>query len=305
MTTNTSGTAGPLSTRAEQDRLDARSDVGAVSLKVADLDGMIRFYTEGVGLGVIAQQGGSAVLGRHGVPAVMLQHEPSLRHAPSGAAGLFHTAILFESRADLAASVYSVARSYPTLFTGSSDHFVSEAFYFDDPEGNGVELYFDRPRETWTWNAGQINMGTVYLDPNGYLEEHLSEEGRASAVGTGQAAAVGHVHLKVGDTATARDFYEGVVGFDVTTAYGDQAIFFSVGGYHHHLAANTWNSRGALFRTPSLGLGEIDLLLPDADAVGALRERLTARGVTQHDDGRTLTFEDPWKNALRVTIPTA
>lgn len=294
-----------MATLAPQDKLDARSDVGTVTLKVSDLDNMIRFYSEGVGLAVMAQEGSSAILGRHGVPSVILEHAPALRHAASGSAGLFHTAVLFDSRADLAASVYSVARKYPQQFTGSADHFVSEAFYFDDPEGNGVELYFDRPRDTWTWTDGQVSMGTVYLDPNGYIESNITEAGLSNAVGTDQAASVGHVHLKVGDTKTARDFYEGVVGFDVTTTLGDQAIFFSVGGYHHHLAANTWESRGAMFRTPSLGLGEVDLVLPNDDAVGSLRERLTARGIQQHHDGRTLTFEDPWKNALRVTTKDA
>ncbi|RII43274.1 VOC family protein [Galactobacter valiniphilus] len=299
------GNAEQTAAKNPEDRLDALSTVGTVTLKVADLDGMIRFYHEGVGLAVIAQEGDSAILGRHGVPALVLEHEPALKHAANGAAGLYHTAILFDSRADLAASVYSVARKYPSQFTGSADHFVSEAFYFDDPEGNGVELYFDRPREAWQWNNGQVNMGTVYLDPNTYLQSNMTQEGLENPVGTDHAASVGHVHLKVGDTATARAFYEGVVGFDVTTTLGDQAIFFSVGGYHHHLAANTWESRGAMGRAPSLGLGEIDLILPNDDAVGALRERLTARGVAQHSDGRTLTFEDPWKNALRVTIQGA
>jgi catechol 2,3-dioxygenase len=118
----------------------------------------------------------------------------------------------------------------------------------------------------------------------------------------GTSTAVGHVHLKVGDTGVARDFYEGVVGFDVTTTLGNQAVFFSVGGYHHHLAANTWDSRGALVRTPSLGLGEIDLVLPSDDALGSLQSRLTGRGIASQHDGRTLTFEDPWANALRVTV---
>ncbi|RKW69587.1 VOC family protein [Galactobacter caseinivorans] len=285
-----------------QDKLDARSDVGTVTLNVADLDAMIRYYHQGVGLSVLAQQGGTAILGRHGVPSVILEQSPALKHAPQGSAGLFHTAIVFDSRADLAASVYSVARKYPQHFTGSADHSVSEAFYFDDPEGNGVELYFDRPREGWTWENGRISMGTVYLDPNAYVQEHLTEAGLSNPVGTDQSASVGHVHLKVGSTKTARDFYEGVVGFDVTTTLGDQAIFFSVGGYHHHLAANTWESRGAMFRTPALGLGEIDLLLPSDAALGSLRERLASRGVAQQDDGRTLLFEDPWKNALRVKV---
>ncbi|GHC98849.1 VOC family protein [Zhihengliuella salsuginis] len=291
----------PLNTLDDtRDRLDARSDVGAVTLKVADLDGMIHYYTDAVGLGVIAQQGSSAVLGRGGRPAVILEHAPALRHAPEGAAGLFHTAIVFETRADLAAAVHKVATAYPGRFVGSSDHLVSEAFYFDDPEGNGVELYFDRPRETWAWDGDRVRMDTVFLDPNAYLRENLTASALAAPAGEHDAG-VGHVHLKVGDVATARAFYTGVVGFDLTATIGTTAAFFSVGGYHHHIAANTWSSRGATGREPSLGLGEIDLVLPDRDAVGALRERLASHGVAQHDDGRTVTFEDPWRNALRVT----
>ncbi|MCO1338643.1 glyoxalase [Kocuria polaris] len=276
------------------DRLDAGSDVGTVTLKVGNLDAQIRYYTEGVGLDVIDQTGPSAILGRHGVPALILEHAPSLRHAPDGAAGLFHTALLFASRADLAAAVQRVASWPAGRFLGASDHLVSEAFYFDDPEGNGVELYFDRPRETWRWDGDRVAMDTVYLDPRRYLQRHLAEP-------SGGGAKVGHVHLKVGDVATARNFYAGVVGFDVTATIGNSAVFFSVGGYHHHLAANTWNSRGATGREPSLGLGEIDLTVPDAAAMGALRERLTSRSVLWYDDGRTLTFEDPWNNALRIT----
>ncbi len=278
------------------DRLDARSDVGAVTLKVGNLDSQIRYYTEGVGLDVIAQAGPSAVLGRNGAPTMILEHAPALRHAPDGAAGLFHTAILFSSRADLAAAVQRVATWSAGRFLGASDHLVSEAFYFDDPEGNGVELYFDRPRETWRWDGDRVAMDTVFLDPRRYLQLHLADP----AIPSGEAK-VGHVHLKVGDVATAREFYAGVVGFDVTATIGNSAVFFSVGGYHHHLAANTWNSRGATGREPSLGLGEIDLTVPDEEAVGALRERLTSSSVPWYDDGRTLTFEDPWNNALRIT----
>jgi catechol 2,3-dioxygenase len=292
----------PTPTRPAEERLDADSTMGAVTLHVADLDAMIRYYHEGVGLDVMAQHGDSAILGHHGVPSMILQHNPALRHAASGSAGLYHTAILFSSPADLASAVYSVTRHYPHSFTGVGDHTVSQAFYFDDEEGNGVELYMDRPRETWTWHGGQVDMGTTWFDPNQFIREHITEAGLSAPQMDGTSTAVGHVHLKVGDTATARDFYEGVVGFDVTTTLGNQAVFFSVGGYHHHLAANTWDSRGALVRTPSLGLGAIDLTLPSDDALSALRARLTDRGIASQHDGRTLTFEDPWANALRVTV---
>ncbi|MGO1320715.1 MAG: VOC family protein [Galactobacter sp.] len=295
----------PNPTRPAEDRLDAATSMGAVTLHVADLDAMIRYYHEGVGLDVMAQQGDSAILGHHGVASMVLQQNPGLKHAAAGSAGLYHTAILFSSPADLASSVYSVAKHYPHSYTGVGDHSVSQAFYFDDPEGNGVELYMDRARESWTWHGSQVDMGTTWFDPNQFIREHITEAGLSTPQMDGASTAVGHVHLKVGDTGVARDFYEGIVGFDVTTTLGNQAVFFSVGGYHHHLAANTWDSRGALVRTPSLGLGEIDLTLPSADALGALRSRLTARGIASQDDGRTLTFEDPWANALKVSVEAA
>ena len=128
--------------------LDARTDVGAVTLKVGDLDGMTDYYSRGIGLSVLEAEGDRVTLGRLGVPAVVLEHTPLLKHAPSTAAGLFHTAILFDEQSALASSVYSVAQHFPSSFTGSSDHLVSKALYFDDPEGNGVELYWDRPRDS-------------------------------------------------------------------------------------------------------------------------------------------------------------
>jgi catechol 2,3-dioxygenase len=164
-----------------QDILSAGTGMGAVTLKVGSLDPMIAFYRDGVGLDLLAQDGGSAILGRPGRPSLVLQLAPELKHAGEHEAGLYHTAFLFAEKADLAASVYSVARKYPTNFTGSSDHFVSNAFYFDDPEGNGVELYWDTARQLWEWNGGAVRMGTVYLDPNRFLQENLTETGAALA----------------------------------------------------------------------------------------------------------------------------
>jgi len=283
-----------------KDLLGASTDVGPVTLKVGDLDAMTDYYHRGVGLSVLGQQGAVVTLGRHGVPAVVLEHTPLLKHAPMSAAGLFHTAILFDDQADLASSVYSVARHFPRSFTGSSDHSVSKALYFDDPEGNGVELYWDRPRADWRWNGGDVVMNTRYLDPNAFLQENLGEAG-VEGPGDG-AAAVGHVHLKVGDLETARQFYADVVGFDVTAQLGDQALFVSAGGYHHHIGMNTWHSRGASGRWPALGLGEVTIELGSDDDRGALRDRLVTGGVAVRDDEHTLSFEDPWKNEIRVSV---
>lgn len=282
-----------------QDILAADTAMGAVTLKVAGLDRMVDYYQHGVGLTLLAQEGDSAILGRPGNPSLVLQHAPELTHASESAAGLYHTAFLFAEKADLAASVYSVAQKHPNTFTGSSDHLVSEAFYFDDPEGNGVELYWDRDRADWKWNDGSIGMGTLYLDPNRFLQENLTEVG-ATDTGDGDTG-VGHVHLKVGSIQTAKQFYVDTVGFETTFEYGTQALFVSAGGYHHHLGMNTWHSSGAGTRTPALGLGEVSIQVPTTDDLGALTERLTSRGIQLTNDGRELRFDDPWSNLIRVT----
>jgi len=287
---------------ATPDRLAADTAMGPVTLLVGDLDGMTRYYRDVVTLQVLAAEGDTVTLGRAGRPIVVLEHEPALRHPAPGSAGLYHTAILFETQAALAAALYSVARRAPGTFAGSADHLVSQAFYFTDPEGNGIELYWDRDRTEWSWVHGQVEMATLFLDPNAFLREHLSEEAVSGAT-AGDAASVGHVHLSVGDVASARAFYVDALGFDETASLGNQAIFVSAGGYHHHMAMNVWNSRGAGPRMPALGLGRVDLDLPDADALGALEERLTHHGFQVRDDGRTLSFDDPWNNAILATAP--
>jgi catechol 2,3-dioxygenase len=282
--------------------LAADTGMGAVTLRVGDLDGMIRYYRDGVTLELLSHDGPVAVLGRGTTPIVILEHAPELKHAAPRSAGLFHTAILFDTREALATAIYSVASKYPGTFTGSADHLVSEAFYFSDPEGNGVELYFDRDRSQWSWTHGRIEMATIFLDPNTYLREHLTEgaaDAAASGVGLGDAI-VGHVHLSVGDIASARAFYVDRLGFETTAAMGDSALFVSAGGYHHHMAMNTWNSAGAGRRGLALGLGRVEIVVPTADDLGALGERMTHYGVATRDDGRVLAFDDPWANLVAV-----
>ena len=293
--------ATPPASAAPSSGLAPATTMGAVTLLVGDLDTMTRYYRDVVTLQVLGAEGETVTLGRGGRPLVVLRHEPRLKHAAPGSAGLFHTAILFETQEALAAALYSVARHAPHTFTGSADHLVSQAFYFTDPEGNGIELYWDRDRTEWSWVHGQVEMATLFLDPNAFLREHLTEE---AALGTtaGDAASVGHVHLSVGDVASARAFYVDALGFDETASLGNQAIFVSAGGYHHHMAMNVWNSRGAGPRMPALGLGRIDLALPDADALGALHERLRDHGFAVRDDGRTLSVDDPWNNLLQATV---
>ena len=282
--------------------LAADTGMGAVTLRVGDLDGMIRYYRDGVTLELLSHDGPVAVLGRGTTPVVILEHAPELKHASPHSAGLYHTAIVFGTREALAAAVYSVALRHPGTFTGSSDHLVSEAFYFTDPEGNGVELYFDRDRSQWSWVHGQIEMATMFLDPNRYLTENLTQNAADAAnAGTGLGDAfVGHVHLSVGDIPSAREFYVNRLGFETTTMYGSQALFVSAGGYHHHMAMNTWNSAGAGRRGPALGLGKVEIVVPGSDDLDELGERMSHHGVATRDDGRTLAFDDPWSNVVEV-----
>ena len=287
-------------TSADSTLLAADTAMGPVTLKVADVDSMTTYYRDGVQLAVLSESGPRVVLGRGSTPVVILEHAPELRHASPSDAGLFHTAILFDSEEALAASVYSVATKYPSTFTGSSDHLVSKAFYFSDPEGNGVELYWDRDRSAWSWVHGQVEMSTLYLDPNAFLQEHLTERGiEAPAIGGAQ---VGHVHLQVGDIESAREFYVKQLGFEQTIEIPGSALFVSAGGYHHHMAMNVWNSRGAGPRLPALGLGSVDIEVPSSDDLGAVGERLAHFGTATRNDGQVVSFDDPWANLIKLSV---
>ena len=300
------GAAVPFAPTRAHDSIAAGTGMDAVTLLVGDLDRQVRFYRDGLALDVIERPGdrfgegpATVTLGRGGTPLVVLQHTPDLPPAPRGSAGLFHTAILFDDQAGLAATLASVAQREPGSYVGSADHLVSLAFYFTDPEGNGVELYWDRSRSLWNRDAeGRILMDSLRLDPQAFLGEHLTDE-LLEQPGVGDAV-VGHVHLSVGDVPSARAFYVEALGFDVTAQWHG-ALFVSAGGYHHHLAMNTWNSAGAGPRASALGLGEVRIAVPTADDLGALAARVAFAGVATEHDGETLRFEDPWRNVVRVS----
>jgi catechol 2,3-dioxygenase len=283
--------------------LEPATRMGTVTLRVANLDGMTSYYQDVVTLDVLSQTHETVTLGRGGVPIVSLEYAPELQHAAPGQSGLFHTAILFETQAALAAAVYSVATQAPSTFTGSSDHLVSQAFYFNDPEGNGIELYWDRDRTAWSWTHGSIEMATLYLDPNEFLQEHLNPELLENARASG--VTVGHVHLSIGDIKQAHEFYVTQLGFEQTHDYGGTALFVSAGGYHHHMGLNVWNSAGAGRRQRTLGLGQVDVVVPSHDALLETSERLVNFGRDVRHDGQTLFVDDPWGNLIRLTAEPA
>jgi catechol 2,3-dioxygenase len=275
--------------------------MSAVELLVRDLDAMTAYYQQAVTLDILDQSGATATLGRAGEPIMRLRQEKDLPPANPRAAGLYHTAILFQDEARLASALLSVAQQAPQTFTGSADHLVSEAFYFTDPEGNGLELYHDRPRDQWQVTPdGSVHMDSLALDPNRFLQRWLAP----NADGEGQTATIGHVHLQVGDIPTARRFYSDILGFDVTAALGNTALFVSAGGYHHHIGMNTWQSAGAGPRAASLGLGDVRVTVPARADIDALADRLAFHHVPVEDDGLTLRLSDPWGTRLALTSET-
>ena len=291
-----------------QDLLPAATRMGLVELDVRNLAAMSSFYHEVVGLDVLSEGNGRVELGRQqpgsltgGTTVVVLQEDPSLPLRPEGSAGLFHTAIVFENPRELAAAVIRIAQKVPQLFTGSGDHAVSQAFYQDDPEGNGVELYVDRPRDTWKWDSRGVYMTTEYIDPNAFVNDHMPGAGIMLREG-GNDLSLGHVHLQVGDVASAHRFYVETLGFEQTSRMGNSALFVSAGGYHHHMAMNTWGSAGAGFRAPSLGLGRVDVTVPDDQALGAAADRLVTAGFAVRNDGRSVETNDPWGNTVRLAV---
>jgi catechol 2,3-dioxygenase len=274
--------------------LPANSDMGAVTLWVADLELMLKYYRDVIGLKVLSELGNKIILGHENRKILILEHKVGLKKASPSDAGLFHTAILFQTQASLAKTVYKVIKAFPASFTGSADHLVSKAFYFNDPEGNGVELYWDRDRSEWSWVHGSIEMDTIFLDPNLFLKEHLSEES------VNENKKVGHVHLCVGSIPAAEEFYVKMLGFEKTLNWGNAALFVSAGGYHHHMAMNTWRSKGAGKRQLALGLGSVEIILENQDQILEVKDRLDFFKHYSTFDGQATQVEDPWGNLISI-----
>jgi catechol 2,3-dioxygenase len=267
--------------------------IGGVALAVRDLARVEAFYREVIGLEVVGREDNAVHLGAAGTTFLDLVHRPDALPDDSASAGLFHTAVLLPSRADLGRWLaHSGALRQP--LDGAADHLVSEAVYLSDPEGNGVEIYADRPRDQWRWSGGaagerRVEMANRPLDAEGLLRE----AGGAPWAGAPEGTRIGHVHLRVGDAAEARRFYGDVLGMDLTAAWPG-AAFFSSGGYHHHLAANTWRSAGAGPRDPRrAGLAWVTLEVSGEHAPADI----VRHGGEADPAGHSL--HDPWGTTLQ------
>jgi len=249
--------------------------IGKVSLTVNDLGKLRDYYEQVVGLHLIARDGESALLGSGGQTLLELREDKAARRASAREAGLFHTAFLLPSRAGLGAWLRRALEQNLRL-QGASDHLVSEAIYLADPEGNGIEIYRDRPRGEWTVVNGMVEMATEPLDAEGLLAAADPKPWNSMPDGT----IVGHVHLQAGALAPAEEFYAGSLGFPVTCRFPG-VVFYGDGGYHHHLATNIWNSRNAGMRTyPATGLASVEIINPQ---------------------GTNQTTTDPWGTEIIIT----
>jgi catechol 2,3-dioxygenase len=276
--------------------IDPATRIGAVRLTARDADGARDFYQRVVGLETLERSGDALPLAVGGETVVELHGDPQAVAPPPGATGLFHLAILVPTRRDLAAALQRVvAAGWP--LAGASDHLVSEALYLSDPDGNGIEIYRDRPREEWFDEDGSLRMATLPLDLRALAGE-LGDE-RSQPGGMPAGTRVGHVHLRVSDLAQAEAFYAGALGFEVTTRAYPGALFLSAGGYHHHIGLNTWAGAGAPPSPPgSIGLRWFEVVLPGGDQLDAIAERLeTAGAKTERMDAGLLTY-DPSRNGV-------
>jgi len=270
--------------------------IGAIGLAVRGLEALTAFYRDALGLVVLDRIGATATLGAGAVPLVHLEYRPDATPDDPREAGLYHTAFLMPTRPDLARWLQHVTRTQVVL-TGASDHAVSEAFYLDDPEGNGIEVYWDRPAERWEWTGNDLKITTDPLDIDDILREAPAS---ADYPGAPAGMRIGHVHLRVGDVALAEAFYRDGLGLDVTRRRHG-ASFMSSGRYHHHIAANVWHSAGSGRRDPQrAGLSWLAFESAGSGTSAHMKERLSQSGVALTASADVLEMADPWGTRLRI-----
>lgn len=267
-------------------------------LRVADLDRSLHFYTSALGFQLAAREPGRAELGAGEAALLELREAPGVPPKPEWATGLYHFAVLLPTRADLGRILRHLIESgMPPQ--GASDHLVSEALYLADPDGNGIEIYRDRPRPAWPRVADTIQMATDPLDAEGVLAEAEGAGLRFSGLPDGTT--IGHIHLQVGEIPSAEEFYVRRLGFEVMAAM-HSALFVSAGGYHHHIGLNTWTSRGQGPVSGTAGLEEFSVVLPDPAAREAVIERLSGAGVAVDRSDGDPVVADPWQNRIRLRV---
>ena len=289
-------------TRADRIKSSLIDAVARVDLRVRDISAAVAFYTDVVGLEATEVGNTSASLGSPGGPAVLALDSTGVTHAADPrATGLFHTAFRFPTRPSLGDALARVVRA--GLPVSAGDHLVSEALYIDDPDGNGVELYWDRPVEEWPPPSEDalVPMATLPVDLEGlYAGRGESSPGEPAPRGTD----IGHVHLQVSDAERTSRFYVDVLGLDLTARLGGSAAFLSSKGYHHNIGANSWRSQGGHAAPANrAGLTRVVFAVSDEAELELLAQRLRERGWRSSITDTEITLLDPDGIELRFTLP--
>ena len=278
-------------------RLPEQARVGRVRLQVSDLSQSIPYYTEVLGFAVSARNDRVAVLGTgDGVPLIELYEQKGIRPSPRrGRLGLYHFAILLPDRQALGRFVAHLAEI--GAYAGSADHLVSEALYLSDPDGLGIEVYADRPRAQWKTNGHEIAMATAPLDLRGLVRASAGEPWTGMPSGT----TIGHVHFHVATLRDAEAFYHSALGFDKVVWSYPGALFFSAGGYHHHVGTNTWAAGAPAATADDARLLEWELRLPTAGDIVSVAANAARAGYEIHEAGDDRLITDPAGITVRLT----
>lgn len=275
------------------------SEIGLVSLTVADLARSLDYYESNIGLSLLQQEANVATLGSGTTALLMLTERPSAKRV-ARATGLYHFALLVPTRLELAKTLQHLIDTQ-TIIDGASDHLVSEALYLTDPDGNGIEIYRDRPRTEWITHNGSLQMNTQRLDVQGVMAE--LENRHDTWQGIHADTVMGHIHLHVSRLDEAEKFYTDVLGFDLMTRYGPSASFVSAGGYHHHIGMNTWAGIGAPAPPEhAIGLNWYTILLPTQDDLQETAVRLETASIPYQKQETGLFLRDPANNGIVLRV---
>lgn len=269
-----------------------------IDLKVTNLQTSLRFYQDILGFQVLHQSKHEVSLSADGNQTLVQLHAPEgLQKKELRRTGLYHFAILLPTRNDLAKIIrHFIKVNYP--LQGASDHDVSEALYLADPDGNGIEIYADRPKTSWDWRGEEVVMGTNALDVQSIMSEWDGNEWK----GMPNETIMGHIHLHVNNIEEAKTFYCEGLGFEVVTHYGNQALFISTGKYHHHIGLNIWNGTMAVAPSAnSVGMAFYTLVFPKNKLEQAV-ERLQAMNIEVERQADSYMVSDPAGNNIKLVV---
>ena len=281
-------------------RLPDETHIGRVRLQVADLDRSVTYYENVLGMRTLSRSGGSVQLGAHGDDRTLLEliEKVGARPVPRrGLLGLYHFAILLPDRAALGRFIEHLEEI--GTYAGMSDHLVSEAVYLSDPDGLGIEVYADRPRDTWRLADRQLEMATKPLD----VASVIASAGGTKWDGLPPGTVIGHVHFYVGDIDRAASFYHEGLGLDKIVWSYPGALFMSAGGYHHHVGVNTWAAGASPATDDDARLVEWELIVPAATAVQGAAASIATAGFAIERDGDAMLASDDWGIRLRLRTP--